>query len=496
MEAQSSIQNDFNPGMAGPPRLRPRLHSRIRSFLSQKPLLFNLAGQFGSPLNLLFPQNMRENIAEFQEVYKRHRLRGKIYFTSKPCKARSLYREAAGEDVGIDISSVGSLRTAIECGWSPERIGATGPKSRDYITAALQENVLINVDNIEELQQIAALHNSLGISGRTRIMVRISDIGQKAKNTIRTEDSTFGIHTDDMAFVFDLLKSQKNIFDFQGFSYHASMASDDQRIAAIENQISLTFTTIEHGLTPSKINVGGGFRVAYANSHQEWSDYIDALKRSILRQIEPQIWNNGNLGYRVENGVIRSDGAFVHHAPLFTKAQEFGRWMDFRLPHYGQVRFADMIRDSLLQLYIEPGRALLDQCGITLGRVAYTKRSLQNECLVGLEMNATNIHADKFKMLTEPLVVPQGEGNPNAGSRSVYYIGNLCMSHDMLRYTKTYPDFLPQSGDLVIFPNTAAYMMDFMESETLMQPVAKKIAVTEMNGAWRWAMDADYRRVE
>ncbi len=72
---------------------------------------------------------------------------------------------------------------------------------------------------------------------------------------------------------------------------------------------------------------------------------------------------------------------------------------------------------------------------------------------------------------------------------------NLCMSHDMLRYNKTYPEILPQSGDLVAFPNTAAYMMDFMESETLMQPVAQKIALTENNGSWQWAKDRNYRRV-
>lgn len=494
MKTQRAIKDLEIPGVAFRPRLRPRIHPRIRSGLTQKALIFDLAGQFGSPLNLIFPQNMRENIAEFQAVYKKHRQRGRIYFTSKPCKSLALYREAAGEDVGIDISSARSLKAALKCGWNADRIGATGPKSKDYIAAALQNGVLINVDNIEELQQIAAMHGSLGISGKTRIMLRVADIGQKAKNTIRTEDSTFGIRTDDMLFVFDFLKKHEDILDFQGFSYHASMASDDQRIAAMENQIALTFEAIKHGLKPTRINVGGGFRVTYADSYEEWSDYIDSLKQSVLRQIPPQIWNNGNLGYRVENGVIRGDGAFIHHAPVHTKAQELDRWLDFRLPHYGSARFSDMIRDSLLHLHIEPGRALLDQCGITIGRVAYTKKSVQKENLVGMEMNATNIHADKFKMLTEPLVIPQGDGKTNTENEGIYYIGNLCMSHDMLRYNKTYPDTMPQSGDLVAFPNTAAYMMDFMESETLMQPVAQKIALTEDNGAWQWAKDADYRR--
>jgi diaminopimelate decarboxylase len=494
MEAAREINDHVTPDVDFVPRLRPRIHSRIRSFLEQKSLLFALVEQFRSPLNLIFPQNMQENISEFQAVYKKNHLRGRIYFTSKPCKSLALYREAAGEDVGIDISSAGSLKAALECGWQNERIGATGPKNKAYITAALQNDVLINVDNIEELQQIAALRRAMGNSGKTRIMVRVSDVGQKAKNTVRTEDSTFGIHTDDMTWVFEYLQTNIDILDFQGFAYHASMASDEQRIAAMENQLRLTFAALQKGLKPSKINVGGGFRVTYADSHQEWIDYIDSLKQSVLRKMPQQIWNNSDLGYRVENGAIRGDGAFIHHAPVYTKAQELERWLDFRLPLYGNIRFADLIRDSLLQLHIEPGRALLDQCGITIGRVAYTKRSIRQERLIGIEMNATNIHADKFKVLTEPLVISQREGVSNAEREGVYYIGNLCMSHDMLRYNKTYPDILPQSEDLVIFPNTAAYMMDFMESETLMQPVAKKIALTENDGAWQWTKDADYRR--
>lgn len=475
------------------PRLRPRIHPQIQSFLKDKDLLFRLAEQYGSPLNITFPQNIHENISEFQDVYKKHHLRGRIYYTSKPCKSRALIRETETAEIGIDVSSAGSLKAAIESGWSADRIGATGPKSKTYIRDAITAGALINIDNIDELKAIVALHRSLGITAKTRVMVRIADAGQKVENSIRIEDTSFGIQTADMNWVFDFLKSHSDILDFQGFSYHASMASDEQRLAAMENQISLTFEAVKRGLKPSRINIGGGFRVAYADSYQEWSDYINSLKASVLGKIPPQIWNNGHLGYRVENGAIRGDGTFVHHAPVHTKAQEFDRWLNFRMPLYGNVKFSDIVRDSLLHLQIEPGRGLLDQCGITIGRVSYTKKSVRQENLVGLEMNSSNIHADKFKMLTEPLVIPHGDGVPNLSNDGVYYVGNLCMTNDMLRYNKTYPDFMPQADDLVVFPNTATYMMDFTESEILMQPLARKIAVTGNDGAWVCTPDEDYR---
>jgi diaminopimelate decarboxylase len=476
-----------------PPRLQPRIHPAIQSFLKEKDLLFRLIENYGSPLNIIFPQNMHENISEFQNVYKKHNLRGRIYYTSKPCKSSALIREAAGFEIGIDVSSAGSLKKALDCVVDADRIGATGPKSKTYIANAVAAGVLINIDNIDELKEIVLTHQSLEKSQKTRIMVRIADTGHKTENSIRTEDTSFGIKTSDMDWVFNFLEDHKEILEFHGFSYHASMANDAQRIDAMENQISLTFEAIKRGFRISKINIGGGFRVSYAESNEEWSSYLDCLKSSVLGKIPTQIWNNGNLGYRVENGAIRGDGAFIHHAPVYTKAQELDRWLDFRLPAYANVKFSDIVRDSLFQLQIEPGRSLIDQCGITIGRVSYTKKSIRDEILIGMEMNSSNIHSDKFKMLTEPVVIPKHDGIINENQDGVYYVGNLCMTNDMLRYNKTYPYYMPEADDLIIFPNTAAYMMDFTESEILMQPLAKKIAVTNLNDTWVCTPDEDYR---
>ena len=62
----------------------------------------------------------------------------------------------------------------------------------------------------------------------------------------------------------------------------------------------------------------------------------------------------------------------------------------------------------------------------------------------------------------------------------------------MITYNKTFPDHIPQEGDLVIFVNTAPYIMDFVESKTLHQNIAKKIAVVEHNQRFRWFEDSVY----
>lgn len=475
------------------PCLKPRIHPRIRSLMQEKSLLFDLMERYGSPLNLVFPQNIHDNIRDFQEAYRKNHLRGRIYFSSKPCKSLSLFKEASNAEIGIDVSSAGSLKAVMDCGWQAGRIGATGPKNREYISAALKNDALINVDNIDELKQIVALRNSLCLSHKARITIRLANYNSNRVKFTSQDDTTFGIRGEDMDWVFTYLLDNRDSLSFQGISFHASMASDEQRIAAMEAQLNLTFESIKRGLSPIQINIGGGFPIMYADSCQEWDGYVTALKKSIIGQIESQTWNSNGLGYRLENGVLRGGAMYINHAPVHTKGEELDRWLSFRLPSFGNAAFADIVRDSLLNLCIEPGRGMLDQCGITLGRVAYTKVSGNGENLVGLEMNRSNLHSNHFKQLTEPLVIPYGAGVPNIDRLGFYYIGNLCLSYDMLQYNKTYPDCIPQTNDIVAFMNTAGYMMDFTESETLMQPVAQKIAMVERDGRWDAVRDQEYR---
>ncbi len=477
-------------------RLRPRIHPAIRDFLAQPELLHNLCDGFGSPLNVMFPQNIDENIESFQAAYKKNHMRGRVYFTSKPSKSQSLVRRASLANIGIDVSSPQSLKHVMSCGFAPERIEATGPKNPEYILTCLQLDVLLNVDSLSELLLIKELHGKLGLSRKARVMVRLSGF-ESARMKFTPQDGTFGIHTRDIPSVIDWLVAHKAEIDFHGFAFYISGAGVEQRTVAIENQLELTFLAMKKGLKPRGINIGGGFSVQYAESAAAWNDYLELMKKSVAGEIESQIWNNSGLGYRNVNGVVAGAPLVVNHVPPYTKGEELDFWLNQRSVSFGNALLADLIRDSLLELFIEPGRGMLDQCGITVGRVAFTKESTWGELLVGLEMNRSNNHAQNLKQLCDPVIIPRHPGRNKPNTRGVYYVGNLCVSYDILQYNKTYPDFVPEAGDLVVFNNTAAYMMDFVESETLMQPTAQKVAVwRDQAGAFRWAQDSKYLPVE
>lgn len=473
-------------------KLRPRIHPSIRDFLTQPELLHNLCDGFGSPLNVMFPENIDENIKSFQAAYKKNHLRGRIYFTSKPCKSQALVRRASLAPIGIDVSSPQSLKHVMNCGFSPDRIEATGPKNAEYILTCLQLDVLLNADSMAELLLIKELRGKLGLSRKARVMVRLSGF-ESARMRFTPQDGTFGIHTRDVPAVIDWLVNNKDEIDFHGFSFYISGASVEQRVVAIENQLQLTFLAMQKGLKPRGIDIGGGFSVQYAEDMMEWNNYLEALKQSVAGEIENQTWNNSGLGYRNVNGVVAGAPLVVNHVPSHTKGEELDFWLNQRSVGFGNALLTDLIRDSLLELYIEPGRGMLDQCGITVGRVAFIKESTWGELLTGLEMNRSNNHAQNLKQLCDPVIIPRHPERNQPNARGVYYVGNLCVSYDILQYNKTYPDIVPERGDLVVFSNTAAYMMDFVESETLMQPLAQKVAVwRDSQDKFRWALDSQY----
>lgn len=474
---------------ASPVRLRPRIATNIAQFLENRELVHQLCDGFGSPLNILFPDNIEANIKSFEDAYKKHMMRGRIYFTSKPCKSKALIRKASLYNVGADVSSSGSLDHVLSAGFSPDRIEATGPKNIDYILKCLQLDIIINVDSIAELHSIKELRAKLTLTRKARVMVRLTGFSSPRLH-FTPQDGTFGIHIKDIPYVLNWLVTHKDIIDFKGFSFHVNDVNEQQKLVAIENALQLTFTALKRGLNPKGIDIGGGFSIQYADSAEEYADYVEQLKMSVLGKVEGQVWNNGGLGYKDHNGVVVGGPLFMNHAPTHTKGNELDFLMSQRSAEFGNASFSSVIRDSLLELYIEPGRAMLDQCGITLARVAFTKDSTWGEQLVGLEMNRSNIHSLQIKNLCEPVIIPRSKSEKN--HKGLYLVGNLCLAYDMIQYNKIYPDVLPARGDVVSFINTAPYMMDFTESETLMHPVAEKVAVWQEDGRFKWASDSKY----
>lgn len=491
---QAALKN--NEDLDKPLTLRPKIHDLVGRFLKDERLSMDLVDAFKSPLNVIFPQIIDENIAAFKAIYKKHQLKGQIYFTSKPNKSEAIMSQVSLHDVGVDVSSEGSLKVKLGCGFHPSRIECTGPKNLSYLTLALLQKVIINVNGFEEMDQILALRQTLNIKEKTQIFVRLSTF-RSDKFKFIGQDGTLGIRVEEGPRILEYLKDNRESFDFLGFAYYwsGSNANDDQRKLALENSLALTLEAQKQGLNPRGLNIGGGFYIQYAESKDEWLRYIETIKQSMRYNDRSLTWNDTGLGLRNENGVIKGNPLFIDQYKTHTGAADFDQVLSLPLPSFNNMTAAQILSDCLLELYIEPGRSLLDQMGITIARVNFNRKSNKGETLVCLDMNRSNMNAADLKYLLDPIIIRADNKPRKACPEGVYYVGNLCLSYDMITYNKTFPDFLPEAGDLVVFVNTAAYSMDFIESETLYHKVAEKVAITEQSDRFRWFLDKNYNAI-
>ncbi len=475
------------------PRVSPEMHPAIRRFLNQKELVFSLLEGFGSPLNILFPQHIRQTIGQFEQVFEERQLSGKIFYTSKPNKAVSLKRQASLSRVGLDVSSHGELKVALESGFTPERIEATGPKNMDYLSLGVQQGIIIAVDNFTELKQLVAMRD-FAPGRKVRILVRLNGFSS-GPIKFTQQDGILGFPIKEAPAVIEYLIEHQDALDFQGFAFNFYAGDYNRRPAAIDATLELTFECLRRGLSPKALNIGGGYVLRYAADQEEWNTYIEELKASVLGSRPSLTWNDSGLGFRREEGLLRGAPTFLEHYHKTSGADDLAAIVDAPLASFDGYSTARILSENLLELWVEPGRAMVDQCGITLSRVNFSKSSMLGHQLVALDMNRSNLNSNQLQLMTDPVVLYAGADRRPAND-GVMYVGNLCLSHDMIQYHKTFPEFIPESGDVVAFINTAAYQMDFSETPVLRQRIADKVAVVETSeGTFRWFKDELYNPI-
>jgi diaminopimelate decarboxylase len=325
---------------------------------------------------------------------------------------------------------------------------------------------------------------------KIRVLVRLDGFKpERVKFT--AQDSAFGNNAGEAPAILDFLVAHQDVLDFHGFSFHFNAGDFIRRPPAIEKCLELTFECIRRGLSPKGLDIGGGYRIRYAASQDEWNNFVEELKASVLGNRPSLTWNDSGLGFSSENGLLKGAPNFMEHYHKDDGPDDLAAVIDAKLPMFDNQSLARILSESLMELYVEPGRALLDQCGITLAKVNLLKPSMHGEQLVMLDMNRTNVNATQLKLMTDPVVIYRDD-NRQPAPGGVMYAGNLCLTHDMIQYHKTFPEFMPQAGDAVAFINTAAYQMDFAETAVLQQRIAEKIAVVESEGGFRWFRDELY----
>lgn len=470
--------------------LRPQVHPYIKEFLEEKDELFNLVRALGSPLNFLFPEILKENIESFKATFKKHQLQGRVYLAHKTNQSQSLVRELAVQDAYLDVSSLKELRNGLGSGFSGERIEATGPKNKQFLTLCIQQGVTISIDSLWELKTTLELKKAINSNKPVPILFRLS--GFKADHSkFLNKGSRFGITIEEIEEAFDFVEDNDEEFDFMGFAFHLDTVSIVERAVAIENCLELIEEAISRDLDPRVLCIGGGYKVNYLEHESDWNEYVTALKESVIGTGNSMTWQGNSFGMSTEKGKIKGNFNSYNFYDSESGPDYLDALLSHKFPNLGDKTAGSILRDNMIELWIEPGRSLVKQCGITVSSVNNLRPSSTGDQLVVLNMKRQDVTFLDQEIFVDPLFVYRNRKKQEQLT-GVYFAGNLCLESDLVYRHKTFLDQLPEPGDLIVFPNTAGYFMDFSACTSMMEPIARKVAIKKENDKFVWTLDEEF----
>ena len=367
-----------------------------------------LAEQYGTPLYVMSEDQIRETcrryVASFAKNYNGH---GKPIYASKAFSCKEIYRIVLSEGLDVEVVSGGELYTALQAGVPCSQIHFQGNnKSTGELTMALENGVGdIVVDNLYELECLEKLAAQRNMTASISFRIK-PGIDAHTHEFIRTGqiDSKFGL---DLASgeALDALRQAKEMQHIAVKGLHCHIGSQILECAPFVHaaEVMLDFygkIRNELGMTFEHLNLGGGFGIHYTENDDAipYENYMEAVS------------------------------SMVH-----SKCQE----LNLELP----------------RIFIEPGRSIVGEAGITLYSVGAIKEipGVRNYVAIDGGMFDNPRYA-LYQSAYTCLVA-------NKADKPADYIatiaGKCCESGDLIQ--EHTPIQKPESGDILAVLSTGAY---------------------------------------
>lgn len=233
-----------------------------------------MAGKYGTPLYLMDENRLRENCRRYIRAMKENYVEGSMpLYASKALSVKEIYRIVASEGLGADVVSIGELHTALLAGFPPEKLYFHGNvKKYEEIAFAMDRGIgCIVADNETELCDIERAAGERGIT--QRILIRLAPgIDPHTFEKIKTGsvDSKFGaaIATGQALEITKKALSLKNV-RLEGFHCHIGSQIFECKPFCDTADIMLSFMVEvreKFGFTAPVLNLGGGFGARYLNT--------------------------------------------------------------------------------------------------------------------------------------------------------------------------------------------------------------------------------------
>lgn len=368
---------------------------------------YNLVNKYGSPLYVYDVSIIRNNCRAFMKPFKTRGIKGKIAYASKAFSSIAMVQVVDQEGLHLDVVSKGELYTAIKANFPPAKIHLHGNnKSLDEIEMAIKHNIgCIVIDNfyeIELLEQLLEIHRK-----KMDVLIRVTPgIESETHKYIMTgnEDSKFGfnLHNGQADQAFKRLQHHKRI-NLLGLHCHIG-----SQIFEVEQFTDATKILIQKlaswketaQFIPKVLNVGGGFGIRYT------------------REDQPLPYEN-----------------YVNH--IIDTIKEETKKLLIPLP----------------EIWLEPGRAIAGNAGITLYTIGSQKNIPGIRKYISVDGGMTdNLRPALYNAKYEAIIANKANEHPE---EIVSIAGKCCESGDILIDELHVPKI--EHGDLLAIFSTGAY---------------------------------------
>lgn len=452
------------------PDLRPLVHPDAARFLADPGLVHRLLADHGSPLNVVLPDVVPTNLAAVRAAASgaRHR----IWFAHKASASSSLVAAAVRAGAGVDVASEGEWASALAAGADPVDLLVTGPKGGRLVRNALTAGAVLNVDNLWELGEI--VRNAAAAPRRPRVLLRLNGFGRVSR---------FGVPPAQWDEALTVLAGHRDAVEFLGPAFHVDSSDVRDRVRAVSGCLVVVELAFRAGLAPSVVDVGGGLRQVLLDDPSGYDDFVTALKRGALGQGPAMGWDGDLFGLRVEAGAVVGTPSVHKYGNRVAGAQTLADLLAAPLAEHGGRSVAAVLADNLLELWLEPGKAVADQAGLTLASVRFVTTAADGNRLVHVDLSRDRLCPADAEVLADPLLVPARDtGAGNGAVFTGFVAGPLCLERDVVcRHRVTLPR-APEPGDVLAFVNTAAYCMDLSAAEGLLHPRPARVALRWRDG--------------
>ncbi|NTB87753.1 alanine racemase [Agrobacterium tumefaciens] len=409
------------------------------------------------PFHLIHPESFAENLLAFQAVLKRHEVRGRVYFGKKANKAGAWLREIATLHGSVDVASEPEFVHALANGIKGERIGVTGAaKSDELLWLASRHNAIVAIDALDELGRAIAI--AARSTTPLRILLRVLPPS--------AQDSRFGLNERDLGIALTKCAQAEQQIEMQGFSFHLDGYAVEPRAELALALVQTCLDARAMGLTASAISIGGGFACSFV-SEEDWLAFKEGCR--------PELFHAAKT--------------FSQFYPFFQSPTGAGMLDAILGSSCAAGNLAAELRNHQIELFLEPGRALLDGAGMSAFPVQGFKQNrdygLVTVAGLSMSMSAQWVNSE---FLPTPLLVQAGPERPQEPTRAAIG-GSSCMEYDVLTWRKVAFEAPPRYGDLILYPNTAGYQMDKNESSFHQLPLPPKIVVSRQDNQFVWRID-------